>query len=145
MSTINLYDIDFYAWTQEQAKLIKNKNFEKLDLTHLLEEIESMGNQNKTELRNRLSILLMHLLKWKYQSELKGKSWFLTIVQQRSDISDLISDNPSLKHFLPELFNKAYQKAVIFASAETGIKKNAFPKESEWTIQQTLDEEFFPN
>ena len=144
-ATLNLYDQDFFAWTQEQAKFIKEKSFDKLDLIHLFEEVESMGNQNKTELRNRLSILLMHLLKWKYQPEFKGKSWFLTIVQQRSDISDLISDNPSLKHFLPLIFEKAYLKAVTFASAETGIKKNAFPKESEWDIEQVLDEEFYPN
>lgn len=145
MGTLSLYDQDFYAWTQEQAKLIKAKAFDKLDFVHIFDEIESMGNQNKSELRNRLAILLMHLLKWKYQPELKGKSWYLTIVQQRLDIADLISDNPSLKHFLPELFVKAYVKAVTFASAETGIKKSAFPEASEWDIEQVLDEDFFPN
>jgi hypothetical protein len=144
-ATLNLHDKDFFAWTQEQAKFLKEKAFDKLDITHLFEEVESMGNQNKTELRNRLAVLLMHLLKWKYQPELKGKSWFLTIVQQRSDIEDLISDNPSLKHFLPEIFIKAYHKAVTFSAAETGIKKTAFPKESEWTIEQVFDEDFFPN
>ncbi len=145
MGTLNLYEEDFYAWTQEQAKLIKEKSFDKLDFVHLYEEVVSMGNQNKTELRNRLSVLLMHLLKWKYQSEFKGKSWFLTIVQQRSDIQDLLEDNPSLKHFLPAIFSKAYKKAIIIASAETGIKKSAFPADSEWTIEQVLNEEFFPN
>lgn len=145
MPTLTLYETDFYAWTQEQAKLLKEKAFDKLDTIHLFEEIESMGNQNKTELRNRLTILLMHLLKWRYQPELKSKSWFLTIVQQRADIIDLITDNPSLKHFLPEIFTKAYLKSIKFASAETGITKNAFPKECEWSIEQVLDDEFFPN
>jgi len=28
---LNLYDQDFFAWTQEQAKLIKEKSFDKLD------------------------------------------------------------------------------------------------------------------
>lgn len=144
-AALNLYDQDFFAWTQEQAKLIKEKNFDKLDLTNLIEEVESMGNQNKTELRNRLAVLLMHLLKWKYQPELKGNSWYLTITNQRSDIADLIEDNPSLKHFLPELFARAYTRSVTKASIETGIKKAAFPQESEWSIEQTLDEEFFPN
>ena len=140
-----LYDKDFYRWALEQAHYIKTKAFDKLDIEHLFEEVESMGNQNKTELRNRLAILLMHLLKWKYQPELKSKSWYLTIVQQRSDISDLIFDNPSLKHFLPDLFSKAYTKSVTFAAAETGIIKSAFPKESEWTIEQVLSDEFYPN
>ncbi len=145
MSTLSLYDKDFYAWTQEQAKFIKEKAFDKLDVIHLLDEVESMGNQNKAELKNRLSILLMHLLKWKYQPELKGNSWYLTIANQRLDIADLIEDNPSLKYFLPELFEKAYAKAITKANIETGIKKSAFPPKSEWSIEQALSEEFFPN
>ena len=143
--TVGLYEKDFFAWTQEQAKYLKEKSLDKLDLVHLFEEVESMGNQNKTELRNRLAVLLMHLLKWRYQPELKGNSWYLTIANQRLDISDLIDDNPSLKYFLPELFKKAYLKAITKATIETGIKKNAFPKECEWSIEQILDEEFFPN
>lgn len=140
-----MYEKDFFAWTQEQVKLIKEKNFEKLDLINLIEEVESMGNQNKTELKNRLAVLLMHLLKWKYQPELRCNSWYLTIANQRSDIADLIEDNPSLKYFLQELFTKAYHKSVIKANIETGIEKTAFPQKSEWTIEQTLTENFFPN
>ena len=143
--TFDLYDKDFFAWTQEQVELIKNKAFDKLDIAHLIEEVESMGNQNKTELRNCFSILLMHLLKWKYQPEFKSKSWYLTIVQQRSDIMDLISDNPSLKRYLPELFEKGYKKAIPLVAAETGISKKAFPLLSEWRIEQVLDDEFYPN
>ena len=60
---LNLYDQDFFAWTQEQAKLIKEKSFDKLDLINLLEEVESMGKHEKRELSSRLSLLLMHLLK----------------------------------------------------------------------------------
>jgi hypothetical protein len=52
-----LYDQDFYAWTQEQAKLIKTKAFEKLDVTNLLEELESLGKQEKCILRNLLTAL----------------------------------------------------------------------------------------
>ena len=144
-NAFDLHDVDFFAWTQQQVALIKQKAFGELDLSHLVEEIESMGNQNKTELRNRLSILLMHLLKWKYQPEYKGKSWYMTIVQQRLDIVDLIGDNPSLTHFLPELFEKGYKKAISLAVAETGISKSALPSESEWSIEQVMDDEFFPN
>ncbi|TXI94173.1 MAG: DUF29 domain-containing protein [Neisseriales bacterium] len=145
MSTLSLYEKDFYAWTQEQANFLKQKDFDKLDLLHLMDEVESMGNQNKTELKNRLAVLLMHLLKWKFQPELKSNSWYLTIANQRLDIADLIDDNPSLKHFLPELFDKAYAKAVTKANIETGIKKSAFPDKCEWSIEQVLNEEFFPN
>jgi len=144
-TTTNLYEKDFFAWTMEQAGLIKNKAFDKLDFAHLLEEVESMGNHNKTELRNRLAVLLTHLLKWKYQPELSGKSWYLTIANQRLDIRDLFDDNPSLKHFLPEIFEKAYATAIAKAVIETGMPKNVFPATCEWPVELVLNDTFFPN
>lgn len=141
----NLYEEDFFAWTMQQAKLMKSKSFDKLDIIHLLEEVESMGNQNKTELRNRLAVLLTHLLKWKYKPELNGKSWYITIANQRLDIKDLLDDNPSLKHFLPEIFEKAYLKSISKAVIETGMTKNVFPAKCEWDIVTILSDDFFPN
>lgn len=141
----SLYDKDFFAWTQEQAKLLKERALSKLDIEHLLDEVESMGNQNKTELKNRLSVLIMHLLKWQYQPEYRGNSWYMTIGNQRLEITDLIEDNPSLRHFLPEIFEKSYKKAVLKASIETRMHKNTFPESCEWNIMQVLDDEFFPN
>lgn len=87
MSSLSLYEKDFYAWTQEQAKLIKNKAFERLDLTHLFDEVEDMGNRHADEIESRLEILLMHLLKWKYQPNLQSRSWQLTIKEQRLAIN----------------------------------------------------------
>ncbi len=60
----NLYETDFYAWTQEQALLLQQQQWSQLDLPNLIEEIESLGRQERAELRNRLSILIGHLLKW---------------------------------------------------------------------------------
>lgn len=59
----SLYETDFYAWIQEQAKLLKNREWNQFDLPNLIEEIESLGKQQHAELRNRLSILIGHLLK----------------------------------------------------------------------------------
>lgn len=59
----SLYETDFYAWIQEQAKLLKNREWNQFDLPNLIEEIESLGKQQRAELRNRLSILIGHLLK----------------------------------------------------------------------------------
>lgn len=144
MSKLSLYNKDFSAWAHLQADLLKSKDFNHLDLMHLIEEVEDMGNQNKHELKNRLIILIMHLLKWKLQPERKGNSWYQTIANQRIDIAELLEDNPSLKHFLPEIFPKAYGVAVSKASLETGINKKAFPLKCIWDIEQILDEEFFP-
>jgi hypothetical protein len=64
MSTPNLYEADFYAWTQQQATLLRNQQWHRIDVPNLIEEIESLGKQQRQELRNRLSILVEHLLKY---------------------------------------------------------------------------------
>ena len=66
MGTVN-YDQDFYGWTVEQVALLQNKQFDQIDLEHIIEEIESMGKAERNQLRNRLTVLLMHLLKWQYE------------------------------------------------------------------------------
>ena len=55
------YDTDFYAWVQDQAAMLAARRFEELDLPHLVEELQLMGNSERGELSNRLSVLLAHL------------------------------------------------------------------------------------
>ena len=91
-----LYDTDFYAWTQQQAALIAAGAWAQVDRSNIAEEIESLGKQQRQELRNRLSILLAHLLKWEYQSEKRSRSWLSTIRVQRRDLLRLLKDSPVL-------------------------------------------------
>lgn len=93
MNTI--HEQDFYAWTQEQAALLRQGQLDHLDLEHLAEEIETLGRSEHRELGNRLEILPLHLLEWRYQPERCGKSWRITIRNQRVDIDKLLRDNPS--------------------------------------------------
>lgn len=144
-SRTTLYDSDFYAWTKEQAKLIKKKSFEKLDIANLYEEVEDMGNRHADELQSRLEILLMHLLKWKYQPNLQSKSWQLTIREQRHRIEKRLQKMPSLKAKIPEIFIDAYEDAIYDAEKETGLDESTFPVACEWTINQVLDAAFYPN
>lgn len=143
-NTSNLYDTDFFAWTQEQARLIKERAFSKLDITHLFEEVEDMGNTYVDELASRFELLLMHLLKWKYQTRLQSRSWQLTIKEQRFRIKKRLKKMPSLKSKLPELFLEAYETAVFIAINETDLDESTFPKKCEWTIEQALDNDFLP-
>ncbi len=62
-----LYDRDFFAWANEQAALLREGKLEEADLESIAEEIESMGKTEKRELISRLTVLLLHLLKWRYQ------------------------------------------------------------------------------
>lgn len=145
MSTLNLYDQDFYAWTQQQAKFLKEKAFDKLDISNLFEEVESMGKHEKRELSSRLTILLMHLLKWQFQPARQCKSWRLTIKEQRIEVEDILQENPSLKNLVDEYLSHSYKKAILKAADETNLDEEIFPDKCEWTIEQIMDEEFFPN
>ncbi|KKD39037.1 DUF29 domain-containing protein [Limnoraphis robusta Tam1] len=135
----NLYEQDFYLWTQKTAQQLKENQFNEVDIPNLIEEVESMGRSEKRELKSRLIILLMHLLKWHYQPEKRNESWRSTITEQRICIEELLEDSPSLKPLLSEVFEDCYQKARFKASDETKIKLIFFPKESPFTLEETLE------
>lgn len=140
----SLYEIDFYAWTQEQAQLLRNQQWSKLDLPNLVEEIESLGKQQRQELRNRLSVLIAHLLKWQHQPEQRSRSWLSTIRVQRIDLYDLLEENPSLKPYLQEAIQRAYRKAVALAAGETNLPDNTFPSDCPYAFEQILSDRFYP-
>ena len=96
-----LYDRDFFAWSREQADLLRAGKLAEADIEHIAEEIDSMGRTEKRELISRLSVLLLHLLKWRYQPEKRGPSWEASIRVQRNRIADHLDDNPSLKPLAP--------------------------------------------
>lgn len=86
MYTYHLYETDFYAWTQKQVSLLKVRQWDQLDTLKLIEEIEALGRKERQELRNRLGMLLGHLLKWQFQPEKRSNSWLGTIREQRIQI-----------------------------------------------------------
>lgn len=138
------YETDFYTWTQQQAAFLKARLFENIDLDNLIEEIESMGRSEKRELESRLTVLLQHLLKWKYQPARRGISWELTIDEQRIQFIKVLKDNPGLKNNLHQVLIDAYQLAVIKAAKETLLDKTTFPSECPWNLPQITNMDFFP-
>lgn len=122
-----LYETDFYAWTQEQVRLLQQGVWKKLDIANLVEEIESLGKQQRQELRNRLAILLGHLLKWQFQVNQRSKIWFITIREQRREIQDLLEESPSLKPYLPEALQKAYLSGIVSSCRKHYSQMMTFP------------------
>jgi Domain of unknown function DUF29 len=138
----NLYETDFYAWTLEQSQLLQNGELQKLDIINLIEEIESLGKQQRQELRNRLSILMGHLLKWNYQTEKQSKSWRATIREQRREILRLLDENPSLRPYLEEATAYAYQSALDLVVRETPLNYADIPVDSPYSLDLLLDSNF---
>ncbi|HAG82721.1 MAG TPA: DUF29 domain-containing protein [Cyanobacteria bacterium UBA12227] len=140
----NLYELDFYAWTQQQAEFLQQKKWNCLDVPNLVEEIESLGKQQRQELRNRLGILLAHLLKWEFQPSYRSKSWLATIREQRRQVLRLLKENPSLQPYLAEAMEDAYQSGLNLAVTETPLDYDDFPEECSYSFDQVLDSQFFP-
>ncbi|GCL38662.1 MULTISPECIES: DUF29 domain-containing protein [Sphaerospermopsis] len=135
----NLYEQDFYLWIETTAQHLRKGDFTEVDLGNLIEEIESMGRSEKRELKSRLIVLLMHLLKWHYQPEKRSASWQSTITEQRICLEELLEDSPSLQPLFTELFADCYNKARLKASQETGIKLNFFPQESPFSLDEVMN------
>ncbi len=139
---LNLYETDFYGWTKEQAQLLQSGKWHNLDITNLVEELESLGKQQQQELKNRLGILIGHLLKWHYQPDHRSKSWRYTIQEQRLQILDLLAQNPSLKPHQAEAISKAYQLGLLLVGKETPLDPKNFPSQCPYTLEQLLDSNF---
>ena len=138
----DLYEVDFYAWTQEQSALLSRGQWQSLDIENLVEEIESLGKQQKQELRNRLGVLIGHLLKWEFQPKLRGKSWRSTIIEQRDRIKLHLKDNPSLKSYLDEAVIEAHRLALSLVVRETPLDYPDLPADCPYAINQILDPQF---
>lgn len=140
-----IYEYDFNRWLEITIQLLREEKFTTLDLDNLIEEIKAMGINQKRELKSRLRVLIMHLLKYKYQPEKKSRSWLSTIIEQRRQLEDLLEYNPSLKPYLLEILDRCYQDARKDGSKETGLPITKFSVENIFTVEEILNSDFFPD
>lgn len=145
MPASTLYHRDFYAWANEQAALLREGKLGQADIENIAEEIESMGRSEKRELVSRLTILLLHLLKWRFQPKGRGSSWEASIRIQRRRLARHMADNPSLKSKLPEAISDAYQDALIAAAEETKLPESTFPPGCPWSFEDISNADFWPD
>ncbi|MFM7885102.1 MAG: DUF29 domain-containing protein [Pseudanabaena sp.] len=140
--TTKLYDTDFYAWTLEHSRLLQSGELKGLDIENLVEEIESLGRQERRELENRLGVLIGHLLKWFYQPEKRSKSWKVTIWVQRQQIQRHINRNPSLKSYLLEAVSIGYELGLELFFRETQLLDVDLPDVCPFSVEQIFDAAF---
>lgn len=143
--TSKLYDQDFYLWIETTAKQLKAGNFSEVDLENLIEEIECMGRSEKKAIKSNLIVVLMHLLKYKYQQKKRSNSWKGSIREHRRRLREAFADSPSLKQYFQDVFVECYQDARKQASDETGLSLDIFPVESPFSADECLNTEFLPD
>ena len=140
----DLYETDYYAWVNQQLDLLRAGQWHAADIQNLVEEIEDMAKRIKRELESRIKVLLVHLLKWQFQPDRRGASWEITIKGQRHDLKKLLADNPSLQYKLNESVAKAYSSAIYYAHIETGYPEEDFPPSCQWSFDQFMNPDFWP-
>lgn len=129
-----LYEQDFVAWCEDTAAKLKNRDLENLDFENLIEEIESLGKSDRRELRNRLMVLLAHILKRMYVNSPENfAGWEVTIVEQRKQLKGLLKDSPSLKPYLREILAEVYADALDIVAPE--YKQTQFPQTWQFDVE----------
>jgi len=139
-----LYESDFCLWAEHMAQLLRDGRFAELDLDNLVEEVEDMSGSQKRALLSNLRILLLHLLKYRYQPTKRTQSWRSSIIEHRLRIQEAFEESPSLKPYFLESFDKAYQKARKQASLETELPIQTFPQECPFPQKSVLADEWLP-
>jgi hypothetical protein len=149
-----LYEQDFNLWIEETIQNLQNREFESLDVEHLIEELVDLGKSEKNALKSNLKILLAHLLKLKVQNdapETMKSSWYSSVLEHRQRVFDNLTNTPSLKSFMAELLEKAYPDARKIAIKEGKLAKfgvripeeEEYPTSCPFSIEQVLDEDFY--
>lgn len=136
------YDEDFFAWTQDQAEKLRARRHNEIDWDNLAEEIESVGRSDKRSIRSNLHVVLLHLLKWRFQPEKRKGGWVASIAEHRHRIVLTLNDSPSLMSFPEVALTAAYEAARREALIATGLPSAAVPLLCPYTIEQVLDPHF---
>ena len=136
----DLYEVDETAWLEESSRLIRAGRLDALDTEHLATYLEDMAIRDRREVNSRLRVLVTHLLKWRYQSEKRSRSWIQTIDNQRFELEGLLEGGTLRKH-AEGAVAKIYPSAVKSAANQARLPKSAFPAECPFTLDQILTEE----
>jgi hypothetical protein len=149
-----LYDEDFFAWTQEQAAALRraaegrSRAGTGIDWEHLAEEVEELGGRDRRALESDLARVIEHLLKRQYSPTVNPeRGWRRSIVEHRDRVRAAAEDSGALAALLPSLLPRAWRRGRKLAAAglaEDGIDPAALPEDCPYTLEQILDDDWYP-
>jgi hypothetical protein len=139
------YEDDFVAWLEDQAGRARRGEVESLDLENIAEELEGMARSDRREIRTRLTVLLVHLLKYAAQPRRRSTGWLATIGEQRTQITTVIDDSPSLRSFPAAVLEQCYAEARSRAALETRLPESPFPEHCPFELALVLELGWLPS
>jgi Domain of unknown function DUF29 len=144
-SLASSYDTDYVAWVEQTLVQLKAGDFDRVDWSNLLEEIEDMSRRQKDALESNLIVLLLHLLKWQYQPEMRSGSWKGSIREHRRRINKALQTSPSLRPYLLTIVDECYGEARLQAADETSLGVDRFPADCAYAIELALTHDWLPD
>jgi len=142
---LTLYEQDYCLWLDQTLHHLHSGQLDRLDLSALIEELQGMSNSEKSALESNLRILLMHLLKYRYQPHKRTNSWRFTIREHRKRLLKTFVKSPSLQRYYEAVFAECYQDGRELAADETGLALEAFPDESPFSPEAVINPDFLPD
>lgn len=139
--------LDFLGWIEEQSALLRAGRIGELDLEQIAEELEEMGKEQQLALQSLMRQILLHLLKLQLSpADSPRTKWTEEVIEFRDQAQARIEATPSLKHYAPELFAKAWPQARRAArkSFELYGESVDVPEICPYSIEQVLDPDYFP-
>lgn len=140
-----LYDIDDDEWLEQTINLLKNHQFQQLDLDNLIEELEDLGREKKNAVASLLEQIIRHLLLlqyWTTEAEYNAVHWQEEIYNFRTQLRRTITTN--LRKYLKDELTSIYQDALGFVKIKT-TNLVTFPTECPYSLEQLLDRSWLPN
>ena len=144
-----LYETDFYQWTQETLRAIRDRDVEHLDWLNLAEEVEALGRSEKRAVKSFLRELLTHLLLYEYwqnKRDYQTKGWKREIYEFRLQLKDRLEAKTLDNYFVSQI-NEVYpqsSRSAAFKFEEAELSLPVFPALCPYSVEQLLNLEFFP-
>lgn len=140
------YEDDVAAWAERQVGLLRARRWDLLDVERIAEEIEDMNISLRHQLAHRMTRLLGHLLKWRYQPARRGASWECTIRNHRDRIAKLLHRMPSLRRLFSseEWLDEVWEDALELAVHEAHLELADLPAAMPWSVEQVLSQDYLP-
>jgi hypothetical protein len=136
-------DTEYDSWLLEQAQLLRDRNFQHLDIDNLVEELEALVRGEKSSVEQFAYLIMLHLLLieyWNEQSEWNRNHWEAEIVGFRLQLNNKLTTNlrNHLAQRLDFLYGKAYQAAV--KKTKSSINGDRFPQERKYSLEDIIND-----
>ncbi|HAT33599.1 MAG TPA: DUF29 domain-containing protein [Janthinobacterium sp.] len=140
------YEMDLLAWARVQVALLRSGQLSLIDIEHIAQEIEAVGKSEQRELASRLSVLLMHLLKWRLQPGRRRANWRRTLDERRKSIARQLARTPSLGGLPgdPDWDEGIWSDALVGAIHADEPALEDLPASCPWTMDHILSRDFYP-